>query len=130
MNKLTTEQKISHYITLRDHKQQADKDFKASMTRVNEAMAKLEAELLEEMAERGTTSEVCKGVGTAYIRTVSSMKTTDRNEFLKWALGNKELDAMDIRPNKTIINEKLEKGEFIPGIKVTQTNLIGVRKGK
>ena len=118
------------YIMLRDHKAKADKEFKKSMERVNLAMTKIENDLLAHFEKDGTTSVVTKGVGTAYIRVVTSMTTEDRDELLKWALKNKELGALDIRPNKTIINEKLDKGEVVPGVKITQTRLVGIRRGK
>jgi len=128
-NQLTTDQKIQHYVTLREHKKQADKEFKKSMERVNAAMEKLENELLEDLEAEGVSSKTAKGIGTAYVRVVTNMTTEDRDEFLKYCLKNRELDAMDVRPNRTIIKEKSEKGEVIPGVKITQTRLLGIRKG-
>lgn len=121
--------KIETYIQLRDYKEKANAEFKKDMERVNKAIEKLDVAILKELQDSGQTSSACKGVGTAYIRTVTNMKTEDRNALLKYALSEKNLDLLDIRPNRTAIKEKLEKGESVPGVKVTQTNLIGVKRG-
>ena len=125
---LTTAQKIDTYVRLRDHKSEADKEFKKSMERVNAAMEKLEAELLEELQNAGVTSQK-SDFGTVYIREVSNMRTTDRDALLKFALKNKDLDMLDIRPNKSAIQERMTKGEHVDGVEVTTTKLIGVRRG-
>ena len=124
----TPAEMIEQYIRLRDHKAKADKEFKKSMERVNLAMTTIENNLLQHFEDNGTSSAVAKGIGTAYVRVVTSMTTEDRDQLLKWALTNKELGALDIRPNKTIINEKLDSGEVVPGVKVTQTRLVGIRR--
>ena len=126
---MTLAQMIAAYITIRDHKKKADDEFKKSMERTNAALEKLEAQILSELDANGLQSSNAKGVGTAYVRIATSMTTESRDELLKWAVKNRELDALDIRPNKTIIGEKLAKGEIVPGVKVEQTRLIGVRKG-
>lgn len=126
---MTTADMIEAYIKLRDHKKKCDEEYKKSMERVNSALNKLEVDLLQALDDDGTSSAKAKGVGTAYVRTVSNMTTEDREAFLKYCLSNRELDAMDIRPNKTIIKEKLAEGESVPGVKVTQTRVVGVRKG-
>ena len=129
MTQLTTAQKIETYLKLRDHKEAANKEFKKSMERVNQAMEVLEGELLKAMQDDGENSKTTDD-GTVYIRVVSNMKTTDRDAFLKYCLQNKELDLMDIRPNRSVMKEKMEKGEHVDGVDVTSTQLIGVRKGK
>jgi hypothetical protein len=126
---MTLADKIANYITIRDYKKKADDQFKKAMEKPNAALAKLEAEILGELDAAGIQSSNAKGVGTAYVRVATSMTTESRDDLLKWAVKNRELDALDIRPNKTIIQEKLAKGEVVPGVKITQTRLIGVRKG-
>lgn len=126
---MNTADRIRMYIALREHKKAADTEYKKSMERVNQAMEKLEAELLADMEASGETSKKVKGVGTAYIYVSTSMTTESREALLRGALAKKNLDMLDIRPNKTIVNEMISKGEVVPGVKITQTRLIGVRKG-
>ena len=100
------------------------------MERVNEAMVKLDAGILADIEAAGSDSIAAKGIGTAYIRVVTSMTTTDSEALLKWAVKNKELGALDIRGNKTVISEKFDNGDVVPGVNLTKTRLLGVRRGK
>lgn len=126
----TTATKIANYIKLRDHKKEADEEFKKSMERVNAAMLKLENQLLEEMENSGTDSIKAKGIGTAYIRTVTNLSTKDTDALFKWAVKSRELGALDIRGNKTVIGELFDKGTVVPGVELTKTRLLGIRAGK
>jgi len=127
---LTQGEKIDVYVRLREHKDQATKEFKKSMERVNEAMLKLEAELLEEFQQSGVTQAKGQTGATAFIKTFSSFKTTDRDAFLRFAVKSKNLELMDIRPNRTVMKEMVEKGIHVDGVDATHSQTIQINKGR
>jgi hypothetical protein len=129
MKSMNTSQLIETYLKLRDHKEKANTEFKKDMERVNQAMEKIENSLLKTLLDTGQTSTTSKGIGTAYIRRATNIKTEDRNALLKYALGERNLDLLDVRPNRTAVKEKIEKGESVPGVKITQTNLVSIKRG-
>lgn len=127
---LTEGEKIDVYVQLREHKQAAEKEFKKSMERVNEAMAKIEADLLEAFEQRGVTSSKGKSGGTAFVKRRSNFKTVDRDAFLKYCFRHKNLELMDVRPNRTVMSELLEEGVVVDGVESSTTNVIQINKGK
>lgn len=126
---VTTQEKVEQYIQLRDYKKKADDEFKGSMTRVNEAMKKLEGELMAALDASGGTSQA--GVsGTVYIKTQNSASVKDREEFLRFVFSTKNLELLDVRANKKIVRELGEQGTAVPGVNYTEIKQIGVRRGK
>lgn len=126
---MNAQEKIETFVKLRNYKKKASDEFKQSMTRVNMAIEKLEAELMEDIDASGGTS--LSGVhGTAYIKTQSSATVKARDEFLQYVFMTKNLEILDVRANKTIVRELSAKGEVIPGVTYTEVRQVGVRKGK
>lgn len=121
--------KVEQYVKLRDYKKKADDEFKESMTRVNEAMKKLEAELMKGLDEQGVES-IRGETGTAYIKTQTSASVKDREEFLKFVFTTKNLELLDVRANKKIVRELGEQGTAVPGVNYTELKQVGVRRGK
>jgi len=121
--------KVEQYVQLRDYKDKANKEFKESMTRVNEAMAKLEGELMKALDDQGVDSIAGK-TGTAYIKTQTSASVKDREEFLKFVFSTKNLELLDVRANKKIVRELGELGTAVPGVNYTEIKQVGVRRGK
>lgn len=127
MSQLTPAQKVAAYIKLRDHKKAAEESFKDSLKRVVEAMAKLEAELLQHLIDTGASSLAADGVGTVYRNTRVSATVEDRAAFRKFCQQHDE--AMDLKANVTFVKEFMEEhGQPVPGIKVTQMHTVGVRR--
>lgn len=121
--------KVEQYVQLRDYKKQADTEFKESMTRVNEAMKKLEGELMKGLDAEGVES-IRADTGTAYIKTQTSASVKDREEFLKFVFTTKNLELLDVRANKKIVRELGEQGTVVPGVNYTEIKQVGVRRGK
>jgi hypothetical protein len=121
---MTPAQKVEAYITLRNHKKQATDAFKQSLTKVEEAMEKLEGELLSALNEDGADSLSCKA-GTVYKRTETSVTIQDAEAFKEFA--DDHDGVVDIRANKTAVRELMEQGIEVPGVKVTSIVMIGVR---
>lgn len=120
--------KVEQYIKLRDYKTKAKKAFDDSMKRINEAVDKLDAEILGALQEQGLKN-VRTEAGTAYINTMSSATVKDRPAFEKWAQATGNTGAMDIRANKAAIRELLNEGETeVPGVAYSEHLTIGVRR--
>ncbi len=126
----TPQDRVKNFVRLRDYKKAADAEFKRSMKRVNDAMAKLEGELMKDLAASGGNS-ISGEAGVVYIKTVSTATVKDRSEFLRFALSSTEnLEALDVRANKKIVRELAEKGTVVPGVNYTELKSVGVRRGK
>lgn len=126
---MNTQEKIANYVRLRDHKKRADTEYKASMQRVNEAMAKLEAELMVDIKASGANSISGDG-GTVYIKTQSSASVKDRDAFFKFVFETKNLELLDARANKAVVRELQAAGTVVPGVNYTEMQQVGIRKGK
>lgn len=126
---MNTQEKVANYIRLRNHKKQADIQFKASMERVNAAMKKLEAELMADIQASGSTS-ISSDTGTVFIKVQSSASVKDRDAFFKFVFETKNLELLDARANKAIVRELHKAGTVVPGVNYTEIQQIHVRKGK
>ena len=119
--------KVDQFIKLRDHKAKAKKAFDQSMERINQAVEKLENEILAKLQEEGVKN-FKTDAGTAYINTQSSATVKDRPAFEEWANSTGNTGAMDIRANKKAVRELLDEGEEIPGVVYNERVTIGVRR--
>ena len=126
---MNTQERISNYVRLREHKKKADAEFKRSMERVNAAMQKLEGELMKDIDASGGDS-LSGPEGTVYTTTKSTASVKDRDAFLAFVFSTKNLEVLDVRANKAIVRELGTAGTVVPGVKYTECKVIGVRKGK
>lgn len=125
---MTPAEKVAAYIKLRDFKKAAEDAFKKSMARPNEAMDKLEAELLDELNTSGANSLACDA-GTVYKNMQMSATVEDREAFKNFVLQNNLWDATDLKANKTFVREYMESQKAaIPGLKVTTLQTVGIRR--
>lgn len=128
MSHLTPAERVAAYIRLRDYKKAAEEEFKKSLKRVNDAMEKLEGELLNDLNASGANSLSCDA-GTVYKNTQLSATVENREVFREYVVKNDLWEAMDIKANKTFVKEFMEReGTPLPGVKVTQIATVGVRR--
>lgn len=120
---------ISQYVQLRDYKEEAKREFDKSMARVTEAMTKLEGLFAKHLNDTGSNS-ANTDAGTIYKIERTSCSVQDRDDFFKFAVKNRKLEALDIRANKKVIQELMADGIEVPGIKFTASTQIGIRRGK
>ena len=119
---------VELFIKLRDHKKASDEEYKKSMERVNLAMEKLEAELLQHLIDQDATS-LKAATGTVYRTTRVNASVENRAQFLEWLDQTGELDALDVKANKSFMESLLEAGkELPPGVKISAMHTIGVRR--
>lgn len=126
---MNTQERISNYVRLREFKKGADAEFKKSMERVNDAMKKLEGELMKDIEASGGTA-LSGERGTVYTTIKSTASIKDRDAFLRFVFQTKNLEVLDVRANKTIVRELGAAGTVVPGVNYTEVKVIGVRKGK
>lgn len=125
---MTPADMVASYIKLRDYKKRADDEYKKSMERVNEAMDKLEGELLRHLIENDINNLSCDD-GTVYKNIHTSATVADPLKFREWVLKHKQWDALDLKANKTYVKEYAdEHGDVPPGVKFTQVQTVGVRR--
>lgn len=128
MSTLTPAQKVAAYIKFRDYKKAAEDEFKKSMSKVVQAMDKLEAELLDTLNQSGANSLSCDE-GTVYRNMQLSATVENRDDFLGHVRNTGLWEALDVKANKTFIKEYMEaNGTVPPGLKVTQMATVGVRR--
>lgn len=128
MSHLTPAERVAAYIRLRDYKKAAEEEFKKSLKRVNDAMEKLEGELLNDLNASGANSLSCDA-GTVYKNTQLSATVENREVFREYVVKHDLWEAMDIKANKTFVKEFMEReGTPLPGVKVTQIATVGVRR--
>lgn len=120
---------IKQYVQIRDYKKNADAEFKKSMERVNQALVKLEARLMQDIEDSGGNS-LSGDAGTVYIKTQSNASVKDRDAFLRFVFENKNLEVMDVRANKAVVRELGEQGTVVPGVNYTEVKQVGVRRGR
>jgi hypothetical protein len=124
---MTPAEMIANYVKLRDYKKAAADEFSKSMEKVNQAMQKLEAKLLESLDQSGSNSISCDA-GTVYRNTQHSAVVRDRKAFLDYILATGDWDALDVKANKTYVREQAEKAALVPGVELTSVYTVGVRR--
>lgn len=128
MNGMSPAQMVEAYIQLRDHVKAVEDAVKEELKRPREAMDRLEALMLDHLNQTGAKSLACDK-GTVYRNTQMSATVENREVFKHFVIKNDLWEAMDIRANKTFVREYMEqKGEEMPGLKVTQLATVGVRR--
>jgi hypothetical protein len=118
---------IHKYVAIRDAKKRAQDAFKLETERMNQALAKLEALMLEHLDAEGAES-VKTEFGTVFKKTRSSCSVKDRDAFYQFAVDTGNLGAIDMKANAKAVRELLEKGVEVPGVNFNQSIEVGVRR--
>ncbi len=124
---MTPAEMIDKYVQIRDHKKKASEEFDATMKPVNEALQKLEAMILDKLNTDNIES-IKTEFGTAYRSVSTSATVKDRDAFLDFVLSKRQLEALDVRANKTFVKEWMDANGPIPGIEMTSFAKVGVRR--
>lgn len=119
---------VEAYIMLRDKKEAAQAEFKKSLETTNKIMETLEGILLQRLEELGVDSLTAKGIGTVYRNTQDSCSVQDKATFKEWVEETGNWDVVDMRANKTIVRDMLNKGEQVPGVKFSSIHTVGIRR--
>jgi hypothetical protein len=120
---------IEEYIALRDEKKQAEEMFEEQVRlRYSDRMKTIEVTLLDMLNSLGIDSMKSDN-GTAHKKITTSVTTADAREFRRHVVGNEQWDLADWKPNKTMINDMVERGEPIPpGVNRSAWYTISIRR--
>jgi hypothetical protein len=120
---------VEEFIQLRDEKQQVEKGFEAEMqARYTSRMEAIKVTLIDLLNKLGVDS-IAGHTGTAFKTISTSVTTADAREFRRHVIGTEQWDLADWRPNKTVINDLVERGEPLPpGVNRTAFVNINVRR--
>lgn len=119
---------VDKYIALRDKKDRLKREYESKVEAVDLMLEKLEGILLQSMTAQGVES-YRTGAGTAYKSKQVSVTTADREGYLNYCLQNDRCDMLDIRPNKTAVQEFVqEHGDLPPGVNWSERIKINVRR--
>lgn len=84
---------------------------------------------LIDLLNRLGVDSIAGRTGTAYKTISTSVTTADAREFRRHVIGTEQWDLADWRPNKTVINDMVERGEPLPpGVNRSAFVNINVRK--
>lgn len=122
-------QLVEEFIELRDAKSLAKQKY-TEFCQVNfeSRMNEIQDTLLAMFSQLGIDS-IASPSGTAYKHIATSVTTADMREFRRHVIGTEQWDLADWKPNKTLINEMVERGEPIPpGVNRSATQIIGIRR--
>jgi len=126
--KMSPAQATDMYIKLRDTKKLKDEEHKKSLEKLVSAMDKLEGALLEFLDANGVNS-TASDAGTVYKSTQLSATIQDKEAFMAFVRETDQWEALDIKANKTFVNDYLDENqEAPPGVKTSKINTVGVQR--
>lgn len=116
INNMGADQVVSTYIKMRDAKKALEAEQKLALKPYEEGLAKLEARALAILSEQGADSLKTK-FGTCYSTTRRSVRASDKEAFMDYVKSHDAFDLLDIRPNKTAVEDFVgEHGDLPPGV--------------
>ena len=119
---------IKSYIATRDAIADMEAAHKESLKPLKAQLAQLEQDMLGILAQSGSESMRTKE-GTAYVSEKVSVSCADKSAFLDFIRMNEAFDLLDIRPNKTAVQDFLiENQELPPGVNVRRETACNFRR--
>lgn len=120
---------VGAYIKLRDRRAQRKAEYEAADAEDKEKQDKIEAYLLKEFNESGVDS-IKTEFGTAYKSSRLSITTADKEAFfMNWVVPNQAWEFLDIKPNKTAVQQYKSVHEDIPpGLNWSETLEVKIRR--
>lgn len=121
---------IEEFLRLRDGKKLAEEKMKEWMhANYSARMDQIEAILMDCLNNLNADSLKTE-VGTAFKRVETSVTVASPADFQRHVIGTEEWELIDFRANKTAVKSYVEEhgGELPPGVNMTQTTVISVRR--
>lgn len=116
------------FVKLRNLKKKMQDKHKEELAPVNEAMAKLEAFMLQELNNQQLQNVKTAGGATVYKSSRTSVKAGDWEAFLNWVKENNAWEFLVRRPAESIVKDYLEEhGALPPGVLSSTEQKVGVR---
>jgi hypothetical protein len=128
LDTLTTDNLVGVYRNIRDRKEAIEAQHKEQLEPYKENLKKIEGLLLKRMQD-GSVTSVPTLQGTAYQRTVSSVKVANSGAFFDWLQSSGRWELADIRAAKKEVEAFVEKEQALPpGLDINRAIMCGVKK--
>lgn len=119
---------VRAYVTLRDQKAALKAEQAEALKPYDEALAKLEARALAVLSQSGVES-MKTSAGTVYSTTFTSATVSDKAAFMDYITNNEAFDLLDVRANKTAVQDFLAADNDVPpGVTVRRELKVGFRR--
>lgn len=117
------------YAKIRDKVAELEAAHKEKLAPFKEALDKIEQHMLSTFNEQGTENAKT-AFGTFYKQKATSATVASKEDFRTYVLANDRWDLVDMRAQKTAVNEFVETSqEPPPGINWSTTFKVNFRKG-
>jgi hypothetical protein len=121
---------IAGYLKLREQKEALADKHREEMAPISSRMTQLENFMLKLLQDANLSSMAFKGVGTMFKKETSSCKVQEWDAILDWIRANEAWEFLEKRVSKTVVEEYSQAhGELPPGVEVSFTTVVQVRKG-
>lgn len=125
---MTVAEMIEKYIALRSRKREIENVHKAQLAPFNEALTKLGGLILLEL-DKNKVNSMRSDSGTVFKALETSVTVKDWPATLGYIQANEAWELLEARVSKTAALATLEETERpIPGVHITQENVLRVRK--
>lgn len=119
---------VAKYIELRDKKAEYKAEYDVKVGRIEEALDKIEAKLLEVFDTAGMDSVKTES-GTAYVSTRTAASVADRDSFMEFVRSNDEWPLLEIRASKAAVEEyRAQHDDLPPGINWREERVVNIRR--
>jgi hypothetical protein len=125
MQSPTVDEYVAQYVKLRDYVKAKEEELKP----YTEAMDLIAAQLGQKMRDNGVESFKTEH-GTAYKTQTLSVKTADKDAFVRYCIGEEKWDLVDFRPAKSGVEEFMAQNNDTPppGVDVALVTNVRVRR--
>ncbi len=129
MQSPTVDDYVAQYVKLRDFIKKETDAFDERLKPYNDAMKLIEAQLNQKMLDDGVESFKTEH-GTAYKTSTLSVRTADKDSFVRYVIGEQAWGLVDFRPLKDGVKEFLEAhGDTPPpGVDIAFVTNVRVRR--
>ena len=119
---------VAAYIQVRDQKAELKAKQAEEMKRFDEALDKLEGMALAALQQAG--AELLRtSAGTVYQSTRTSATVADKSAFMDYVKDNGAYDLLDVRANKTAVEDFLSQHQDTPpGVVIRREVTVGFRR--
>lgn len=118
---------VERYLRTKELRATMKKVYTEKVAPLDQAMADIEAQILQHFNETGQTSAKTAH-GTPYISLRESFPVADRDTYLDFVRENEAWDMLESRANKTAVQAwKEEHGELPPGLNYRAERTVNIR---
>lgn len=127
-NQLKADDLAEKYVAVRDLKAKVSAEYKAKEAKINEALDKLESEMLTFLSSTGQESANTKS-GTFFKKMSASAKVADRDAFMHFVMENEAINFLTNHVSAEAVKEYIAEHDAVPpGLDYVQIVTVGVNR--